>query len=431
MLKRRRLLGGIFSILLSAAISIPAFGAVYKRTNERYPDGQFMIIFESEGNGAYALGVDEDEWILRPLYDISAVTNDDPNFLFSFEESPGDKKWANNERLWELNHSMAIKSASGYLTFDSRGMDFFHAVPQITDFPEYRWQYIEKEDSDKGNYLKFKGSYDTAGKTGAIWAKANAEKTVLMLTTCGKGSDVYLYQETEDEAVPADSGGWQEYVNGYKYYGWKYINADGSLKKNEWYTEDDKRYYFGFDGVTLIGYNRLPDDKYYYFCPDASLLVNSEISIDNIPYRIGADGVCRKVRDGDPTRTSIKILQTTQDDEVLNWINIKRSELGLGPLYRDNRLTAIAEKVSDQDGRFMDGTTLQKLGTQQGIAFSRLGSLRINWNKNMKKLTLDHYYDAGILKRVVDDPVLNHIGIYSKERLAGSTRDVIIVVGAY
>ena len=68
MLKRKRLLGGIFSILLSAAISIPAFGAVYKQTDERYPEGEFMIIFESEGNGAYALVVDVDDWILVELF---------------------------------------------------------------------------------------------------------------------------------------------------------------------------------------------------------------------------------------------------------------------------------------------------------------------------------------------------------------------------
>lgn len=431
MLRRRKLLGGIFSILLSAAISIPAFGAVYKRTDERYPKGQFMIIFESEGNGAYALGVDDGDWILRPLYNISAVANSDSRYLFSFEESSSDKKWKNNERLWELNHGLAIKSAEGYLTFDTRGVDFFHAVPQVSDTPEYRWQYIVKKDSDEGNYLKFKGAYDAAGKSGAIWAKSNARKTVLMLTTCGKGSNVYLYQVAEGAEAPEDEGGWQEYVNGYKYYGWKYINPDGTLKKNEWYTEDDKRYYFGFDGVTLLGFNRLPDERYYYFCPDASLLVNSEISVKNIPYRIGEDGICHKVPDTDPTRTSVKVLQTAQDDEVLNWINIKRSELGLDPLYRDNRLTAIAEKVAEEDDQPMTGVDLQKLGTQQGIKFSRLGSLRINWNKNMKKLSLEHYYDAGVLERVVDDPVLNHIGIYSKERPSGGSRDVVIVVGRY
>ena len=143
------------------------------------------------------------------------------------------------------------------------------------------------------------------------------------------------------------------------------------------------------------------------------------------------NGICHKVRDGDPTRSSIKVLQTAQDDEVLNWINIKRSELGLDPLYRDNRLTAIAEKVSEQDSQGIDGTALHKMGTQQGITFSKLGSLRINWNKNRQKLTLDYYYESGILDQIVNDPLLNHIGIYSKERMAGNSRDVIIVVGNY
>lgn len=49
----------------------------------------------------------------------------------------------------------------------------------------------------------------------------------------------------------------------------------------------------------------------------------------------------------------------------------------------------------------------------------------------MKKLTLDHYYDAGVLDQVVNDRTLNHIGVYSKERIAGSARDVVIVVGTY
>lgn len=374
MLKRRRLLGGIFSILLSAAISIPAFGAVYRRTDERYPQGEFMIIFDSEGNGSYALGVDGKDWILRPLVDIKAVSNDDPRFLFSFEKLASDKKWENNEKLWNLNHSMAIKSenGNGYLSFDTSEADLFNAPPQVTRDPQYRWQYIVGDDSGKGSYLKFKGAYDTAGKSGSIWAKSNAEKTVLLLTDTGKGSDVYLYQESVGEEEPEVTGGWQEYVNGYKYYGWKYINPDGTLKKNEWYTEKGKRYYFSFDGVTLVGYNRLPDERYYYFKPDASLLTNSEISIKSIPYRIGADGVCRKVPDTDPTRTTVKVLQTAQDDEVLNWINIKRSELGLKPLYRDNRLAAIAEKVSEQESQSPSDTSLEKFASQQGINYSRL-----------------------------------------------------------
>lgn len=429
--KQRNLLAGLFTMFLSLLIATPAFAAVYRQTDERYPTGEFMIIFESEKNGSYALGVDGNQWILRPLYDISAVANSDPRYLFRFEENPGDRKRKNNLRSWETNHSMAIKSKDGYLAFDTRGVDFFDAEPKISDTPEYRWQYIDDEHTDGDPYLMFKGSYSTSGKTAAIWAKANAEKTVIMLTRCGKGSSVYLYKKTNEDESIVECEGWQEYENGYNHTGWKYINADGTLKKNEWFTEDDKKYYFGYDGVTLIGYNRLPDEKFYYFRTDGSLLTDSEISIKSIPYRIDENGVCHKIPDSDPTRTSNKVLQTAQDDEALNWINLKRSELGLNPLHRDNRLAAIAEKIAIQEDQSIDSSNLSKMGIAQGIQFSQLGSLRISWNKNTDRLSLEHYYNSGVLGAVVDDSRLNHIGIFSRAKKSGNTRDVIIVVGAY
>lgn len=429
-MKQRKTVTFILTVLLAAVLSVPAFGAVYQRTDERYPQGEFMIVLESKGNGAYALGVDGAEWIVKPLYDISAVANDDPRYLFRFEPYAGNQKWADNERLWDANHSMAILSAGGYLGFDSSGVEFLYSKPIVSATPAYHWQYIDKGNSGAGNYLKFKGSFETAGKAGALWVKANAQKSVIMLTTCGKGSDTYLYQAVEG-AQAAVAGGWQNYTNGYKYNSWKYINPDGSLKQNEWYEENGKKYYFGPDGVALLGMNRLPDGNEYYFLSDASLLVNSEVSVRKVPYRIGGDGVCHAVPESDVTRTPIETPQYDRDDELINWINFKRAGNGLPPLYRDNRLSAIAEDITKTTDEIVDWQTLHNMGLARGITFSKRGNLRMNWNENMKKLTLESYYSTGNLKTIVDDPEYQYIGVFTKELLAGYTKDTVIVVGRY
>lgn len=429
-MKRKKTVALLMAALLSMILSVPAFAAVYKKTDERYPQGEFMVILESRGNGAYALGVDGADWILKPLYDISAVSNDDSRYLFRFEPYAGNQKWEGSEQTWNANHSMAILSAGGYLSFDSTGVDFLASKPIVSAAPAYHWQYIKNEDSEKGSYLKFKGSYETKGMAGALWVKANAEKDVIRLTTCGKGSDTYLYQAVEGaEAVAA--GGWQNYTNGYKYDSWKYINPDGSLKQNEWYEENGKRYYFGSDGVALLGMNRLSNGNDYYFLADASLLVNSEVSIDGVPYRIGGDGVCHVVPESDVTRSPITTPQHSWDDDLINWINFKRASNGLNPLYRDNRLAAIAESITKTTDEIVDWQTLHNMGLAQGITFTKRGNLRMNWNEQRKNLTLENYYNTGNLKLIADDPEYQYIGVFTQEMLAGYTKDTVIVVGRY
>ena len=45
-------------------------------------------------------------------------------------------------------------------------------------------------------------------------------------------------------SAPVLAGSWV-----YADAGWRYQNDDGSYKKNEWYTQEDKRaFYFGADG---------------------------------------------------------------------------------------------------------------------------------------------------------------------------------------
>lgn len=431
-MKRGRILIGILTMILSAAFSLPVFGAVYRRTKERYPEGEFMIIFESEGNGSYALGVDDGEWVLRPLYDITAVSNEDSGFLFEFISRSSDQKWVSSERLWNLNHSMAIRCKGGYLDFDSTDVDFYHSKPYVSIEPQYHWQYIDRSDSGEGNYLKFKGSYETAGKDGAIWAKANAEKTVLVLTTSGKGSNVYLYQESVGEEIPASSkGGWQEYTNGYQQHGWKYINPDGTLKQDEWHEEDGEYFYLGSDGVTLFGFHQLPDGKYYYFRPNGSLLRNSEISVEGVPYRIDKNGVCHKVSDKTPERTRINTPQYAKDDELINWINLKRAELNLPALHRDNRLAAMAEDIVNLDADLSDWQILDDIADDSGVEFKRQASLKMNWNEKIRRLSLETYYKKGSFQQLVNDPKLNHIGVYSEEKSTGKTREVLIIVGYY
>lgn len=431
-MKRGKILTGIFTMVLSAALSIPAFGAVYRQSKDRYPDESFMIIFDSEGNGSYALGIKDGEWVLRSIYDIKAINNDDPDFLFRFEARSGDKNWEDNERVWNANHAMALQCSEGYLDFDSTDVEFLNSVPSVSEEPVYRWQYIEDGDDGEDNYLKYKGSYNYAGKSAAIWAKANAEKTIIMLTTCGKGSSVYFYEESIGEEMPVpSSGGWQEYTNSYNQHGWKYINPDGTLKQDEWHVDDGKSYYLGSDGITLFGFHQLPNGKYYYFRPDGSLLTNSEISIDGVPYRIGHDGVCRKVSDKAPERKKIKTKQYASDDEVINWINLKRAELGLNPLYRDNRLAAMAADVVALDADLDDWQLLDDIASDSDIEFKRQASCRFNWNEKIRRFSLEQYYKKGSLKQLVNDPRLNHIGVYSSERSGAATRDVLIMVGYY
>lgn len=431
MMRRNIWAAGMAAVLLSVVMATPVFGAVYKKTDERYPQGDFMILLDSPGNGSYALGVQEKQWVLRPVANLNAVVNEDSAFLFSFEPTEKDQKWVNDPDLWDANHSMAIRCAEGYLSFDSTGVEFQYSKPIVADTPQYHWQYIKKDGSDAGSYLLFKGSYETAGKAGAIWAKANAEKQVLTMASCGKGSDVYLYQEAVGETVPKSAGSWQEYQNGYNKYGWKYVNPDGSIKQNEWYSENGQSYYFDNDGVTLVGFHQLPDGNYYYFTQNAALLTNSEISVDRVSYRMGEDGICYAVPEDDPTRTAVTTEQFWKDDEVLNWINLKRKELGLPPVYRDNRLSAMAEEVANRTTEILDWQTLNELGTQRGISFMKRGNLRMNWNEDIRNLSLETYYNTDNLKQVVTDPELNHIGIFSKELPYVETRDVILVFGAY
>ncbi len=431
-MKLGKILTGIFAMVLSAALSIPAFGAVYRQSKDRYPDESFMIIFDSEGNGSYALGVKDGTWVLRSIYDIKAINNDDPDFLFQFEKRNSDKNWENNERLWNANHAMAIRCSEGYLDFDSTDVSFLNSLPVVSETPAYRWQYIEQGTSSEDNYLKYKGSYQYAGKSAAIWAKANAEKTVIMLTQNGKGSSVYLYEESEgEEAQIPSEGGWQEYTNSYNQHGWKYINPDGSLKKDEWHVEDGKSYYLGSDGVTLFGFHQLPNGKCYYFRPDGSLLTNSEISVEGEPYRMGRDGVCRKVSSKAPERKKVSTRQHAKDDEIINWINLKRAELGIAPLYRDNRLAAMAEDVIVLDADLDDWTILDSLASDSEINFKRQANCRINWNEKIRRFSLEQYFKKGSFRQLVTDPRLNHIGVYSDMQEGAATRDVLIMVGFY
>ncbi len=431
-MKRKRILISMLTLLLSACFALPAFGAVYRRTKERYPKGDFMIIFESKGNGTYALGIDQGKWVLRPLIDVSAVKNDDTGFLFRFESRPSDRKWEDNDRLWSMNHAMAIQCKGGYLDFDSTGVDFFQSVLTVVKTPQYHWQYIDRSSSDGASYLKFRGSYETAGKSGAIWAKGNAEKTIIMLTTCGKGSSVYLYEESVGEEMSGPvAGGWQEYTNSYQQHGWKYINPDGTLKQDEWHLENGKYYYLGSDGVTLFGFHQLPDGKYYYFRPDGSLLTNSEISVEGVPYRIGKDGVCQKVSSKAPERKRVRTPQHEEDDELINWINLKRAELGLEPLHRDNRLASMADDIVRIDADLDDWQILDDIADESGVNFERQANLRMTWNEKIKSLSLETYYRKGSFYQLVNDPKLNHIGVYSEEKSASGTRDVLIIVGYY
>lgn len=431
-MKHGKIVIGFFSMILSVLLSVPAFGAVYRQSNERYPDESFMIIFSSEGNGHYALGVKDGAWVLRSLYDIKAVKNEDANFLFSFEARSSDKNLKSNDRLWNANHSMALKCFEGYLDFDSTGVEFMNSVPVIVKEPQYRWQYIEQGTNRENSYLKYKNAYGSGGKSAAIWAKANAEETYIMLTACGKGSSVYLYELSEgEENMPISSGGWQEYTNSYNQHGWKYINPDGTLKQNEWHVENGKSYYLGSDGITLFGFHQLPNGKNYYFRPDGSLLTNSEISIKGVPYRMGRDGVCRKVSSKLPERQMVSTNQHDLDDDVINWINLKRSELGLNPLYRDNRLASMAEDIIVLDADLDDWQLLDALAADSDIQFKRQASFRLNWNEKIRRLSLEQYYSNGGLKQLVDDPRLNHIGVYSNERSSSAARDVLIMVGYY
>lgn len=431
-MKRGKILTGFFTMVLSAALSVPAFGAVYRQSKDRYPDEEFMIIFDSEGNGTYALGVKDGEWVLRSLYDIKAINNDDPDFLFSFEERSSDKNLKSNDRLWNANHSMALRCSEGYLDFDSTGVEFLNSVPVISEEAQYRWQYIEQGDDGEDNYLKYKNAYGSGGKSAAIWAKANAAETYIMLTTCGKGSSVYLYEKSASDEIPIPAkGGWQEYTNSYNQHGWKYINPDGSLKQDEWHVEDGKSYYLGSDGITLFGFHQLPNGKYYYFRPDGSLLTNSEISIDGVPYRMGRDGVCRMVSKSAPERKKVTTKQYPSDDEVINWINLKRAELGLNSLYRDNRLASLAEDVVVLDADLDDWQFLDDIAADSDIDFKRQANCRFNWNEKIRRFSLEQYYSKGALKQLVNDPRLNHIGVYSSERSGAATRDVLIMVGYY
>lgn len=431
-MNRKRILISILTLLLSICFSCPAFAAVYRKSNERYPKGDFMIIFESEGNGSYALGIEDGEWVLRPLIDISAVNNDDDGFLFHFESRSSDQKWKNNERLWNINHAMAIRCKGGYLDFNVLDDDFYQSVPAVVKSPQYHWQYIDRSSSDDASYLKFRASNAANAKTGAIWAKGNAEKTIIMLTACGKGSSVYLYEESIGEVLSGPtSGGWQEYTNSYQQHGWKYINPDGTLKQDEWHLEDGKYYYLGSDGITLFGFHQLPDGKYYYFRPDGSLLTNSEISVEGVPYRVDKNGVCQKVSSKAPERKRVKTKQFPEDDELINWINLKRAELGLDPLRRDNRLAAMAEDIVSLDADLDEWEILNDFAEESGVDFKRQENFRITWNEKIRSLSLETYYKKGGFSQMVNDPRLNHIGVYSEERPSSKTRDVLIIVGYY
>ena len=55
----KRMITGIAAVVMAGVITMPAFGAVYKKTEERYPQGNCMIVLDTPGNGSYALGVKE------------------------------------------------------------------------------------------------------------------------------------------------------------------------------------------------------------------------------------------------------------------------------------------------------------------------------------------------------------------------------------
>lgn len=423
----------VVTMVLTLCFSVSSFGAIaiYQKVEERYPQGEFMIIINSPGYGFYALGIEGNQWILRQLPDISVVENEDSRFLFTFEERESDERWMGEgkERQWEVNHAMALHHSSGYLDFAATRDEFLYATPLIVDEPAYHWQYKVTE-KEKG-YLKYKGAFETAGLAGSLWARADAEKTVIQMRTVGKGSDVWLYQEVEGATKPEISGGWQDYRSSTGRPSWKYVNADGTLKRNEWYLENGKWYYLGNDGVALLGFQQLPDGNFYYFHADASLVISSEISVNRIPYRIDENGVCHRVSEQDASQTVIRFPQSEKDDELLNWINLKRVELGLAPLYRDNRLSQIAYDVANQTDGILGWEQINEMGREKGISFTKRGNLRMNWNNDFPGMSLDAYFQNASFGELVSDPEWNHIGVYSELIPYTSTRDCILVVGTY
>lgn len=68
----------LLALGISVALSVPAFGEVYQTSDERYPKVPVMIVFDSKESGKYALGLDGNQWIVRPLSDITVINNDDP-----------------------------------------------------------------------------------------------------------------------------------------------------------------------------------------------------------------------------------------------------------------------------------------------------------------------------------------------------------------
>lgn len=430
-MKRARI-GSSFLIAvgLSAVLASTSFGAVYQKSEKRYPEGPVMIVLDSAASGKYALGLDGDQWIVQPLADITAINNDDPRFLFTFEPREKNSQWEESSSQWEANHLMAIHGVSGYLDFDAVPENFLNAVPRITAEPSYHWQYKIYDSQNYRANLYFKGSYETAGLGGALWVKANAKTTTIKMVTGGKGPNTYLYEEAEGAEAAEPSGGWQEYKKSDQTC-WKYVNGDGSLKQSEWYEENGRWYYFGSDGVTLMGFHQLPDGNSYYFKSDASMMTNSEISVRGVPYRIGGDGICRAVPEDSPARKPISMEQSGKEDELLNWINLKRSEMGLQPLYRDNRLSEIAYEISTVTNEIVDWQTLHAMGQQQGIEFTKRFNLRMNWNEEYKNMRLEDYYKDGSLSTFVNEPDLNHIGVYIRKSLYTSTCDCILVGGRY
>lgn len=430
MKSRRSIVRYLLAFGMTVALSVPAFGEVYQKSDERYPEVPVMIVFDSAESGKYALGLDGNQWIVKPLSDITAIDNDDPRFLFVFEESEKNQQWDKSDELWEANHKMAIRGASGYLDFDATPENFLNATPKISPEPAYHWNYVIYDEADKRANLYYTGSYETARMGGSLWVKANAQKTWIKMVTGGRGPYTYLYQATEGATVPGTAGGWQEYKKSNNTC-WKYFNSDGSLKQNEWYQENGKWYYFGDDGVTAMGFCQLPDGNRYYFKTDGSMLTDSEISMQGIPYRIGTDGICREVPADSLVRTAVSITECGKEDELLNWINLKRSELGIQPVYRDNRLSEIAFEISGITNGIVDWQTLHNMGLQHGIEFTRRYNLRMNWNEKYKNLRLEDYYKNAGLGDFVNLAELNHIGLFIVPSRYVSSYDCILVGGTY
>lgn len=418
----------LLALGISVALSVPAFGEVYQKSDERYPKVPVMIVFDSEESGKYALGLDGNQWIVRPLSDITVINNDDPRFLFVFEEWEKNQTWDGD--LWKANHKMAIRGASGYLDFDATPDNFLNATPKVSSEPAYHWQYVIYDESDNQANLYYTGSYETAKMGGSLWVKANTKKTWIKMVTGGRGPYTYLYQAAEGAVAPESTGGWQEYKKSNTIC-WKYFNSDGSLKQNEWYQENGKWYYFGDDGVTVTGFCQLPDGNRYCFKSDASMLTDSEISVQGVPYRIGADGICHEVPADSTTRSPLSLAECGKEDELLNWINLKRSELGIQPVYRDNRLSEIAFEISGLTNGIVDWQTLHHMGLQHGIEFTRRYNLRMNWNEKQKNLRLEDYYKNAGLGDFVNLPELNHIGLFMIPSRYTSSYDCILVVGTY